>query len=318
MKAAVLHEYGQSPKFEDFKEPLSQNQNQILIAVKASAIKQLDKAKASGKHYTSHGQLPAVVGTDGAGTLQDGTRVYANGIAGMMSEKALIPANGWVKIPDEVSFEIAAALPNALLGTDAALLCRAHIQRGSTVLINGATGVTGQMAIQVAKHRGAARVIATGRDEQTFDKLKSLGADEIVSLKQADEQIINRLREIQAATPIDIVMDYLYGHPIELILAAFKDSAPRRVKIVAIGAVAGEVIPFSSQILRGTKIEFIGSGIGSISTGEWNTYLKDHLSEMLLSAANGKLKMDIVTYPLMDVEYAWKKNEGAKRAVIVI
>src|SRR4051812_35877983 len=155
MKAAVLHQLGTNPKYEEFTDPVPQDEHQVSVTVKASAIKQLDKLKVSGKHYTSYQKLPNVVGTDGAGVLEDGTRIYAAGITGMLAEKALVQKLNCVRLPDNLDFETAAALPNALMGSDGALLIRAKIQKGETVLINGATGVTGKVAVQIAKYRGA-------------------------------------------------------------------------------------------------------------------------------------------------------------------
>ncbi len=224
MKAAVLHQVGTYPKYEDLPDPVPANDEQVLITVKASTIKQLDKIKASGKHYTTYPHFPIAVGVDGAGIMEDGTGVYAFGITGMLAEKALINKAGAIKLPAGLDYEIAAALPNALLGSDAALVVRAQLQKGETVLINGATGVTGKMAVQTAKYRGAAKVIVTGRNADTLEELKALGADEIISLKQTDEAVVNRIKEIQQETPIDIVLDYLWGQPMLKIFSALAAS----------------------------------------------------------------------------------------------
>ncbi len=185
MKAAVIHAMGTIPGFETFPDPVP-GAGELIINVKAAALKQLDKSRVSGKHYTRFETLPAAVGVDGAGVLEDGTRVYAIGETGMMAEKALVKREACIVLPDEISFEMAAALPNALLGSDAALLCRGGIQPGQTVLVNGATGVSGRMAVQAARLRGAARIIVTGRDRTKLEALKDLGADVTVCLQQSD------------------------------------------------------------------------------------------------------------------------------------
>src|ERR1700743_1724621 len=100
MKAAVLHQLGQAPKYEDFADPVSQHADQVVLTVKAAAIKNLDKGRASGAHYAAHAHLPEVVGTDGVGTLPDGKRVYATGITGMLAEKALVDKNKTIPVPD--------------------------------------------------------------------------------------------------------------------------------------------------------------------------------------------------------------------------
>lgn len=318
MKAAVLHELGTRPKFETFNDP-QPNSEQVIVAVKAASIKQLDKIKASGKHYTKYPHFPIVVGTDGTGTLEDGTPIYAWGITGMLAEKALVQKDNWTVLPDGITFEVAAALPNALIGSDMALLYRAKMEAGQTILINGATGVTGKIAMQMAKYRGASKIIVTGRNEEILNELKALGADEIISLKQNDEAIIEQIQQIHNDSRIDIVLDYLWGHPVELILQAFKSLPPRRIKLVTVGEMAGSTISLASGTLRSTQIELLGSGIGSITPSEMTSYMKDVLPTIFKLAASGELVIDIETVPLSDIESIWNKQEQpGKRFVTLI
>ncbi|HEX8015663.1 MAG TPA: zinc-binding alcohol dehydrogenase family protein, partial [Flavobacterium sp.] len=181
MKAAVIYKKGGMPKYAEFVEPIPQNENEILISVKAVAITNLDKAKASGKHYSSENenQNGTAIGSDGVGLLEDGTRVYARGITGTIAEKAIVEKNRMVALPEGINNTTAAAMPNAIAGSAMALRFRAGMKQGETVLINGATGFTGQMAIQLAKHYGAKKIIVTGRSEKTLENLLKLGADEI-------------------------------------------------------------------------------------------------------------------------------------------
>lgn len=318
MKAAVLHQLGTNPKFETINDPQPTSE-QTIITIKAAAIKQLDKIKASGKHYTKYPYFPIAVGTDGTGILEDGTRIYASGITGMLAEKALVQKGNWTVLPDGISFETAAALPNALIGSDMALLYRAKMEAGQTILINGATGVTGKIAVQMAKYRGASRIIVTGRNETILNELKELGADEIISLQQNDATILEQLQNIHQTTPIDIVLDYLWGHPMELILQAFKSSPPRKIKIVTVGEMAGTNISLPSGTLRSTQIELLGSGIGSLSMNEIATYMKEILPSVFELAANGKLIIDIELAKLKDIETIWTKQEQpGKRFVVTI
>jgi NADPH:quinone reductase-like Zn-dependent oxidoreductase len=322
MKAAVLYQLGQPPRCADFDEPVPVNGEQLLVNIKAAAIKNLDKGRASGVHYASYKQLPVVVGVDGVGTLQNGTRVYAFGLTGMIAEKALISSKSYVKLPDGIDDVTAAALPNAVFGAGAALRFRARLAKGETVLINGATGVTGMLAIQIAKHFGAKKVIAMGRNADVLQTLPALGADEVISLKQEDEQIVNRLVAIHSSTPIDVVVDYTWGHPAELILQALKGNSvsafTHRVRYLTVGSLAGDKISLSSNILRSSAIEILGSGLGSINQEEMAKVYSELLPEMLQLAADGKLKIETVTAPLKDVEGAWNMDAGNKRVVIVV
>ncbi|WP_306350179.1 quinone oxidoreductase family protein [Flavobacterium sp. '19STA2R22 D10 B1'] len=319
MKAAILHTLGTNPKFENFETPEPQQENQVLITVKASSLKQLDKSKASGKHYTKYPYFPIAVGVDGTGILEDGTRIYASGLTGMFAEKALVEKDHWTILPDGIDFETAAALPNALIGSDMALLYRAEIKKGDVILINGATGVTGKIAVQMARYRGASKVIVTGRNAKILEELKELGADEVISLQDSYNSIIEQLTIIHNTNPIDIVLDYLWGHPMELILTAFKNTTPRKIKIVTVGEMAGATISLTSSQLRSMPIELLGSGIGSISRETFAIYMKDILPSLFQLVADGILKIDIETVELKDIEMVWSKNDlPGKRTVVRI
>ena len=204
MKAAVLHKLGEAPRYVvSSRTPYRKKFRQLLIHVKAASVKNLDKGRASGTHYASYEKLPEVVGIDGVGTLEDGTRVYATGITGMIAEKALIRKDKYTPLPKYIDDETAAALPNAVMGAALALRYRGEVKtRRYTVLINGATGVTGQVAVQIAKHYGAQRVIATGRNQESLHALLDLGADEIISLKEDEESIIRQLKDAHGRSRI--------------------------------------------------------------------------------------------------------------------
>ncbi len=322
MKASVLHELGTMPKYEDFPDPVPQNADQLLMTVKAASIKNLDKSRASGKHYASYTNLPTVVGIDGVGILEDGTRVYAQGITGMMAEKALIASGKYVELPDNISDATAAALPNAAMGAALALRYRAKIKTANVVLINGATGVTGQLAVQIAKYYGASKVIATGRNIESLERVKTLGADMIVSLKQDDSAVIEQLKTIQANTPIDIVIDYLWGHPMELILASLKSSGLDKdthpVRVVTVGSMAGESINLQSGSLRSANIELLGSGFGSLTQAELKTFNTEALPEMFQLAADKLLAIETETVELKDIETAWQKEVSSGKRLVVI
>jgi NADPH:quinone reductase-like Zn-dependent oxidoreductase len=323
MKAAVVYKKGESPKYVEFAEPIPQNENQILLSVKAVAITNLDKGKASGKHYSSENlsENGFVVSSDAVGLLGNGTRVYARGITGTMAEKAIIDKNIFVPLPEGISDATAAAMPNAVAGSAMALKFRAEINTGETILINGGAGFTGQMAIQIAKHYGAKRIIVTARNEKTFEKLLELGVDEIISLKQEDETIINQLKQIHQNTPIDIVLDYLWGQTAELILLALKGtgSFTHKVRYVNIGSMSGDSIQLSAGILRSVDLQLSGSGLGSWSKEEVKLLFSEILPEMFLLAAENKIKVNIEEGDLKDIEQMWNAEASdGKRLVVKI
>ncbi len=324
MKAAVIYRKGELPQYvADFPEPEVQNENEVLISVKASAVKNLDKMRASGKHYSTGNEewTAKIPGGDGVGLLADGTRVYGIGISGMLAGKATVEKGSIVKLPENIGDAMAAALPNAVMGSALALRFRAGLQAGETVLVNGATGVTGKIAVQLARYYGAKKIIATGRNEQSLKELLTLGADEVISLRQDDETVVSRIKDIHKATPVDIVIDYLWGHSAELILASLKGSGgfSHRTRFITIGGMAGDTITLSSSVLRSTDIQLSGSGLGTWSREEVKMLITEIMPEMFRLAADGKLKIETVNVKLEDIGEAWDMPvEGGKRLVVMI
>ncbi len=324
MKAVVMFPEGGMPKYvENFPEPAIQAEDQAAITIQAVALKHLDKSRANGTHYSTEGapSKAKVIGMDGVGLLEDGTSVYALGITGMLAQKAIVDKNRMVVLPAGIDTAIAAALPNAIAGSAMALRYRANIKAGDTVLINGATGFTGRNAIQLARYYGAKKIIATGRNEASLQHLLTLGVDEVISLQQADERIISRLIEIQQISPIDIIIDYTWGHPAELILEALKGQGhfTHRTRFVTVGSMAGDTIRLSSEILRSVDLHLTGSGMGSWTKAEMKALLTEILPEMLQLAVEGKLKVEVQTMAIDEFEKAWEMDvENGRRLVVVV
>ena len=323
MKAAVVYKKGELPKYADFATPIASNENEVLVSIEAVAITNLDKGIASGKHYSSENEIQNgfVIGSDGIGLLENGTRVYVRGISGTIAEKAIVEKNRMIVIPNELDSATAAAMPNAVAGSAMALRFRAGIKPEETVLINGATGFTGQMAVQIAKYYGAKKIIVTGRNEKTLQSLLELGADEIISLKQDDESFISQLKKIHQNTPIDIVLDYLWGHSAELILSILKGNGnfTNKTRYVSIGSMSGDTIQLSAQILRSADLQLSGSGLGSWTKEEVKLLFSEILPEMFLLAAQNKLKVNIEKVNLIDIEQKWNTEvPDGKRLVVII
>lgn len=323
MKAAVIYEKGALPQYTDFPEPAVQHDNEVLASVKAVAIKHFDKGRAAGSHYsstapTTSGEVP---GGDGVCILEDGTRVYGMGLSGMLAEKAVIHKDRIVSLPKELDNATAAALPNAVAGAAMGLRFKAGIQPGDVVLINGATGFTGRVAVQIAKHYGAGKVIVTGRNRGSLDELLTLGADEVISIVQDDDQFKAQLKTIHAQTPVDIIIDYLWGHSAEMILACLKGNGAftNKVRYVSVGSVGGDVIQLSAAVLRSVDIQLTGSGLGSWTRQEVGQIFSEILPEMFQLAAEGKLKTKTVTAKLADIARLWELDvQGGERLVVMI
>jgi len=315
MKAAVLYQPGELPQYTDFPAPAPQNENEIAVDVKAVAIKHIDKSVASGKHYSSEApkENGRVIGGDGICLLPDGTRVYAVGASGMLAEKATIEKNMIVPVPDTLDDATAAALPNAVIGAAMALRFKANTQQGDTVLINGATGFTGRIAVQIAKHYGAKRVVATGRNLASLNELLTLGADEIIPLSDDFHTQLNG--------PFDIVIDYLWGHTAEKILSTLKGKGrfTHSTRYVSVGSMAGDTITLSSAILRSVDLQLSGSGLGAWPKQQVGLLFSEILPEMFELAAKGKLVVSTTTVKLKDISTLWDKDvSNGERLVVTI
>ena len=323
MKAAVIFRKDELPQYVDFPEPIVKGHDELLVSVRAVAIKHFDKGRASGKHYSSAAdiQQARVIGGDGVCVLADGRRVFAMGVSGMLAERAIIEKSRMVMVPDGLDDITAAALPNAVIGSAMALRFRAAIQTGDTVLINGATGFTGRVAVQIAKHYGAAKVIATGRNPESLKALLSLGADEVISAQQDDEQFVEQLKAVHVSTPVDVVIDYLWGHTAELILSALKGTGTftHRTRFVSVGSVTGDKIQISAANLRSVNLQLSGSGLGSWTKEDVRKLFTEILPEMFQLAADGKLKIETISVSLKEIEGLWNLDvPDGKRLVAVI
>lgn len=323
MKAAVIYQKGERPQYANFPEPKVQNSDELLVSMKAVAIKHFDKGQASGSHYSSTGQRGEgqVIGGDGVCLLEDGTRVYAVGVSGMLAEKATIAKGRFVPLPGDLDDATAAALPNGVMGAAMGLKFKADIQPGEVVLINGATGFTGRIAVQIAKLYGAKLVIVTGRNKQSLVDLLELGADKAISVSQDDAHFKAELQAIHEITPIDVVIDYLWGHTAELIFSCLqgKGGFTNRIRYVSVGSMAGDLMQLSAASLRSVNLQLAGSGLGSWTKQEVGWIFSDLLPEMFRLAAEKKLILETVRIPLNNIADAWEMEiTDGKRLVVTI
>ncbi len=317
MKAAIVQSAGESPIYADFAAPVPAR-GEHHITVTAAALSQVVKSRASGSHYSSSGQFPFVVGIDGVGRLNDGTRVYfvlPRAPHGSMAEQAVVPAAQCLPLPDGLDDITAAAIANPGMSSWAAFKERAQLKAGETVLVNGATGTAGRLAVQIAKHLGAKKVFATGRNAETLRSLTALGADVTIPLVADEDAIEGRFNE-QFAAGVDVVIDYLWGKSAErlLIAAAKAGSEGVPIRFVQIGSVSGPNITLPSAVLRSSAIELMGSGINSVSLDRF----LEAINGVLQAAIPGGFQIATKTVPLSEVERAWSSDDGTRRTVFTV
>lgn len=320
MNAAVLKTTGQPPRFGPFADPVAA-EDEVLVRVTAAAIKPIDKALAQGTHYASGGSLPAVCGIDGVGALEDGSRVFfmmPRRPFGAMAEYTVVRRRTCLPAPDGVDDATLAAIMNPGLSAWGALTWRAELKPGEKVLILGATGVAGKLAIQSAKLMDARCVVAAGRDEDSLAALPALGADAVISLEQKEDAVMAEFATEGGKSGFDVVIDYLWGRPAELLLSAITrhdfERASARTRYVQVGESAGANISLPAEALRSSRLEMMGSGSGNQPPREmWPQILRDFLGRV----QSGQLSIDTETVPLAEIEAAWRRDTHGRRLVVM-
>jgi NADPH:quinone reductase-like Zn-dependent oxidoreductase len=312
MKAAVVNSFGVPPSFQDFREPEA-GDGEAVVTVHAAVLSPIVKGLASGRHYASGASAGFVPGVDGVGDDEMGRRVYflfPTAPFGSMAEKALVASHMMVPVPENLSSERAAAVATAGLASWIALSRRAKLQIGETVLVIGATGSAGSMALQTARYFGASKVIAVGRNEA---RLKRLGADVEIALNDdADEAL-----RAQFDQGVDVVLDFVWGEPaVRALRAATKDRGSRagepRLRYVQLGTMAGDEIPIRGDMLRSTGLELIGSGIGSVAVKE----LLAGAGELLAAAPAAGFNAPFTSLPLRAVADAWNGDPDVRYILV--
>lgn len=319
MKAAVLRELGRPPRYEEFAEPAA-GKDEVLVRVRAASLKAVDKQLASGSHFASPRELPVICGTDGVGDLADGTRVLFGGPRrpfGAMAQRTIAPAAFCFPIPDSLDDATAAALPNPGVSAWLVLSQRAKVAKGETVLILGATGVTGKLAVQIAKLLGAGRVIASGRNAKALEKLLQLGADATIQLNQPDDDLRKAFAQEAGDRGFNVVIDYVWGRPTEVLLAAITRpefaAINSETRLVQVGESAGPTISLPAAVLRSTALTILGTaGIPS------RDILVAAMQQVMEWGAKGALQIETESVPLSEIEQAWQRPESGGRRLVVI
>jgi NADPH:quinone reductase-like Zn-dependent oxidoreductase len=316
MNAAVVESPQSTPQYKPFEDPVPQPGEQ-LVRVLAAGLHPVVKSRAKGSHYTSGSQYPLIPGIDGVGRLDDGSRVFfaaARPQLGTFAELCIARPGAVFPLADSIPDSVAAALGNPAMSSWGALTYRAKFAPGESVLILGATGVAGQLAVQIAKRRGARRVVTCGRNPQSLEKTKSFGADATISLELPREELLAALsREINNG--INVVLDYVWGPPAEVTLEAIarRDNETMPMRYVQIGTSAGRTIPLDGAILRSNAVELVGSGFGSIAIPDLLTSIADFFAE----TARATFQIDVRAFPLHEIASAWDEHEGDARFVFV-
>lgn len=329
MNAAVVRSFDHPPRYEEFADPVAGDEDEVVVEVLAAGLHPRVRSGADGSHYTSEGDLPMVPGVDAVGRTPEGGLVYfvaGDGVPGTMAEHAVMDRRRSVPLPDEVDAAAVAAAMNPGMSSWVGLRRRAELQAGESVLILGATGSAGRMAVQIAKHLGAGEVIAAGRNAEILAMLPALGADRVVELGESrsdaaradadgEEPGIDALGG--AAAEVDVVIDYLWGKPAEAAIPAIvrrREDRSRALRWVQIGSVAGPDIALPSAALRAADLKVMGSGQGSVSTRG----IVEELPALAREIDAGTFTVDAEPVPLAEVESAWTAPVATGRRLVFV
>ncbi|GGN49331.1 NADPH:quinone reductase-like Zn-dependent oxidoreductase [Actinoplanes campanulatus] len=301
MRAAVLSAFGVPPICRDHPEPVATGDNEMVVQVLAAGLHHLTRAKADGSNYSSTGAFPLVPGVDGVVRDPSGRLRYValdDTTFGTFAERTVIDVRRSVVLPEGVDPVRIAAAMNPGMSAWVTLRRRIEFTVGQRVLVIGATGNAGRMAVQVAKLFGAAHVIAAGRDAARLASLPALGADETCTFDRID-----------IAADVDVVLDYVWGEPAAAAAAMIPMLTSRADRTkpltwIQIGSMAGSTAPIPSVALRSARLNIVGSGIGSV-------HARDFIAELPALAAavtDGSIDVRARAVPLAEITRAWNAD----------
>ncbi|MGH3134199.1 MAG: quinone oxidoreductase family protein [Gaiellaceae bacterium] len=304
MRAARIAELGQPPRPVEVE-------GDGAIEVRAVALNPLDLAVAAGRFYGGHPALPYVPGCEAVGS-RNGERIYLFGEGrgtqrdGFLVERTDFPAELGVPVPEGLDDAVAAACGVAGVAGWMPVATRAQVAEGDRVLVLGATGTVGSIALQAAQVLGAERVVGAGRNYERLRRALELGADTTVLLEGDD--LVERLREACGGDGPTVVVDPLWGEPVR---AAVEAAAPK-ARIVHVGQSAGPEATFASAAVRGKQLSILGhSNFGLTPDERRQAYV-----EVTEQVAAGRISIAVETFSLDEVASAWSAQGGGAKAVV--
>jgi NADPH2:quinone reductase len=318
MRAALVEQIGQPPVAGEAAEP-QRTAGQALVQVTAAAINPVDVSISLGRFYGGTPDVPYVMGDEAVGrvidgdALEPGTQIWFRPPSGgAFAEFALADELQAIVLPDGTDHSLAAALGVAGLTGWLAVEWRAHVHGGERVLVLGATGVVGLVAVQAARVLGAQRIVAAGRDREALGHALEGGAHEVVELDGSDadaDALAERFRSA-AGGPLDVVIDPLWGAPAEAALRA----AGYFARYVQLGQSAGPEATLRSGDIRGKSLALVGFTLGHVP----NDKTAAAYGRLIELATSGDLKVERETLPLDWVGDAWRRQQDSPHRKLIL
>ncbi|HEX2505447.1 MAG TPA: zinc-binding dehydrogenase [Gaiellaceae bacterium] len=314
MRAALVREIGQPPQTGEVEEPPASDDREPL-QVLAAGLNPIDIAVSAGRYFGGHPELPYVPGAEGVARLPDGRLGYLHGDGlgtvrnGTFAERVLFDSAQAFAVPEGLAPELAGSIGAAGLAGFVPLTSLAPVETDDVVLVLGATGTAGIVAVQTARLLGAARIVAAGRDEPALERARARGADEVVRLGEGVD-LAAALRDACGGEGPTLVFDPLWGEPAR---AAVEAAAPR-ARIVNLGQSAGPEATLRSGAVRGKALRILGYqnfGVPRDELAKQYFRLGEHV-------ARGDIVVDVETVPLAEVADAWRRQAASPHVKLVI
>jgi NADPH:quinone reductase-like Zn-dependent oxidoreductase len=312
VKAALVERIGTTPVYTDVEEP-RRGHGQTLIGVSAAPVNPIDISTAAGTYPGGSPETPYVTGREGVGrvlesdSLAEGTRVYASGL-GFMAERKAVGDDEVIELPGEVDDALAACFGVAGLAAWLALDWRGDLRQGETVLVLGASGAVGAIAVQAAKLLGAGRVVAAARSERGLERARELGADATVKLDE-QENLVDAFLEA-ADGQLDLTIDPVWGAP----ASAALDATAFGGRLVQLGQSASPEATLKSGSIRSKLVSILGhTNFAAPAEVRRDAYLR-----MVRHAGAGELTVDHELLPLERVAEAWDRQQASPNLKLVL
>jgi NADPH:quinone reductase len=319
VRAALVSELGRPPEIGEAPDPV-RGEGDALIRVEVVPLNPLEINVGAGRFYGGHPSLPYVPGSEVVGRVVEGesltpdTLVWAYG-AGMgvsrdggLAELVAVSEEVLVPLPDDVDPVLAGALGVAGIAGWLPVAYREPVRKGDIVLVLGATGTVGLVAMQGARLLGADRVVAAGRRPEALERAKQLGADDVVSLESED--LVAALKEACGGDGPSLVVDPLWGEP----AAAAATAAAHGARLVNIGQSAGPAAPLLSADVRGKQLNIFG--YSNLATPR--EVLNREYLRLLEHARAGEIQVEIRTFSFDRVAEAWEEQARGAGAKVVV
>jgi NADPH2:quinone reductase len=316
VKAALVEQIGQPPAVGEVAEP-GRGPGQALVQVTAASVNPIDISISTGRFYGGSPEPPYVPGRDAVGRVLEGDRLepgtqvwFQPPVGGAFAEYAIASEDQAIVLPEGADHGLAAALGIAGLTGWLAVEWRGHLREGERVLVLGATGVVGQVAVQAARILGAGRIAAAGRDAAVLEGVRELGAHEVVVLDTDDvAELTERFKAATDGGP-HLTIDPLWGVPAQAAVEAGVFSG----RLVHLGQSAGPEATLRSGAIRGKSFAIVGFTMGHAPREKQEAaYLR-----LIELASSGDLVVERETLPLDWVGEAWKRQQESPHRKLVL